>query len=103
MMPVTEEKPSICDIMLGKKAEAGMKKAKIQDMILRLLRETEEEDIGISLYSTVYQNGNELIFFTPKDRHRVIEILNRYSAESNHHKQILGRVVQCLGERLAAH
>lgn len=77
-----------------------MKKEKIKDLISKLLSEIEEEDIGISLFSTFYQNDIELSFFTNPDRERVLKILKKLSDDSKRHKIILGKVIVELEKKI---
>lgn len=73
-----------------------MKKKDITAIIEKLLADIEEEDIGISLFSTFYQNQDELCFFTAEDRDKVLKILKILSDDSRGHKEILGRIIQSL-------
>lgn len=77
-----------------------MKKPQIKNLIDHLLAELQEEDIGISLFTTHYQNKEELNFFAARDKERVLKILERLSAESVHHKQILREIIDMFTERL---
>lgn len=70
-----------------------MKKDEFRGIIEKLLSAIEEEDIGISLFSTFYQNEEELRFFREEDRPRVLKILKKLSDDSKHHKGILTRVI----------
>ncbi|HLD50002.1 MAG TPA: hypothetical protein VJC08_02260 [bacterium] len=76
-----------------------MKKEEIKEIMDKLLREIEEEDIGISLFSTFYQNQDELHFFKAEDRERVSKILKKLSDDSKHHKGILEKIINALGEK----
>jgi hypothetical protein len=75
-------------------------KQKIQNLIESLLAEIEEEDIGISLFTTFYQNEEELNFFTVPDRERVSKILKQLSDDSSRHKVMLATVITRLGEKI---
>ncbi|MCB9799620.1 MAG: hypothetical protein H6757_02540 [Candidatus Omnitrophica bacterium] len=75
-----------------------MDKPKIKAVISKLLQEIEEEDVGISLLTTHYQEVNELTFFKGKDREKVIRILRQLSEDSREHKKILERIIMLLGE-----
>ena len=77
-----------------------MKKEEVFEIIDKLLHEIEEEDIGISLFSTFYQNGEELRFFKEEDREAVLKILKRLSEDSKRHKTILGRIIEHLGRKV---
>lgn len=76
-----------------------MKKGEIKETIKRLLQEIEEEDIGISLFSTFYQNEEDLKFFKGEDRQRVLRILKKLSEDSQRHKTILGHVIRNLEKK----
>lgn len=76
-----------------------LKKEKIREMIDRLLGEIEEEEVGISLLNTHYQNEEELAFFTPEDRERVMIILKKLSDDSHRHKKLLEKIVTLLGKK----
>ena len=76
-----------------------MKREDVEAMIDTLLREVEEEDIGISLFSTFYQNQSDLAFFQPKDRIRVLNILKKLSEDSRRHKNILTQIINHLGRQ----
>lgn len=73
-----------------------MKKEEIKETIKKLLQEIEEEDIGISLFSTFYQNEEDLKFFKEGDRKQVLRILKKLSEDSKRHKTILGHVIRNL-------
>ena len=79
---------------------AAMKKEEIQELITRLLAEIEEEDIGISLFSTFYQNQAELDFFGVVDRDRVVKTLKKLSDDSKRHKTVLEDVIHVLEKKL---
>lgn len=70
-----------------------MKKEEIRGLVDRLLEEIEEEDIGISLFTTFYQNKEELAFFKEDDRDHVLEILKKLSDDSRRHKNILEKII----------
>jgi hypothetical protein len=74
-----------------------MDKERTKEIIDRLLREIEEEDIGISLFSTFYQNQVDLCFFKPDDRERVSHILKKLSDDSSRHKKELEEIIVHLG------
>ena len=77
-----------------------MKKEKIKETIEKLLANIEEEDIGISLFSTFYQGEEELHFFKEGDRERVLKILKKLSDDSKRHKGILARVINHLEKKV---
>lgn len=77
-----------------------MRKERIKEIIDKLLREIEEEDIGISLFSTFYQNHEDLDFFKDGDRDRVLQVLKKLSDDSKRHKGVLKKVIYHLGQRL---
>jgi len=77
-----------------------MKKDEIEALINRLLAEIEEEDVGISLFSTFYQNEAELAFFTKEDRKQVAALLQKLSKDSKHHKGILEKIIGRLEAKL---
>jgi hypothetical protein len=76
-----------------------MNTAEIRRMIEKLLAEIEEEDIGISLFTTQYQDEDEMAFFAEPDRANVRKILERLTADSRHHKEILKEVIAHLEEK----
>ena len=78
------------------KGSLPVKKEGIREIIDLLLAEIEEEDIGISLFSTFYQNEEELRFFKEEDRDRVLKILKKMSDDSKRHKQILEKIIRLL-------
>ncbi len=78
----------------------ALSKKEIKELIDRLLSEIEEEDIGISLFSTFYQNESELDFFTKPDRDRTLVILKRLSDDSKRHKEMLENVITKLGKKI---
>ena len=81
--------------------EAGvMKKEEIQEIIERLLCEIEEEDIGISLFTTFFQNEEELRFFKDRDREQVLNILHKLSEDSKRHKGTLEKIIGELGKKI---
>lgn len=75
-----------------------MKTQDVDAIIARLLDEMEEEDVGISLFTTVYQIDDDLKFFSAADRKRIKGILNRLSDDSHRHKKMLEAIVMALGE-----
>ena len=74
-----------------------MDKQKIREMIELLLHEIEEEDIGISLFTTFYKDDGELEFFRRGDRDKILKILKLLSDDSRRHKTFLAKVVSHLG------
>ncbi|OGW72756.1 MAG: hypothetical protein A2Y02_02175 [Omnitrophica bacterium GWA2_52_12] len=76
-----------------------MKKKDIDAMINRLLTEIEEEDVGISLFNTFYQNEDELSFFSDTDRGRVLAILKKLADDSLGHKAMLEKIITALGKK----
>lgn len=79
--------------------KTGMQRIRLKEIIDRLLHEIEEEDIGISLFTTCYQNLDELKFFKDEDREQVCKILKKVSEDSKRHKEILEKLIAHLGER----
>ena len=77
-----------------------MKREEIKTIIEKLLADIEEEDIGISLFSTFYQNQDELHFFKEEDREQVAKILKKLSEDSKRHKTILAEVIQHLEQKI---
>lgn len=77
-----------------------MKKEEINEIVEKLLREVEEEDVGISLFSTFYQNKEELHFFKQDDQERVLKIMHKLSEDSKQHKEFLKKIVTLLGKRI---
>lgn len=80
-----------------------MTKEEVEAVIEQLLTEIEEEDIGISLYSTFYQNRKDLRFFKEDDRDRVLKILKKLSDDSLRHKELLEKIILTLGGKLRGH
>ena len=81
-------------------AGTAVKKEEIKEIMEKLLGEIEEEDIGISLSSTFYQNQEDLLFFKAEDRERILKILKRLSDDSKRHKELLENIINALGEKL---
>ena len=81
-------------------AGTAVKKEEIKEIMEKLLGEIEEEDIGISLFSTFYQNQDDLLFFKPEDRERILKILKKLSDDSKRHKELLENIINALGEKL---
>lgn len=77
-----------------------MEKKEIKEFILRLVSEIEEEDIGISLFLTFYQNKDELSFFSPTHRDRVLKILKTVSEDSVRHKRIIETIITEMEKKL---
>lgn len=77
-----------------------MKKEMMNEIIEKLLGEVEEEDIGISLFSTFFQNEEELRFFKEEDREHVLRILHKLSEDSKEHKQMLEKIISELGRKI---
>ena len=77
----------------------AMKKQQVREIIQKLLKEVEEEDIGISLFSTFYQTEDELQFFKKEDREIVLKTLKRLSEDSKRHKEILRRIIFLLEKK----
>ena len=73
-------------------------KAEVKALIDKLLGEIEEEDVGISLFSTFYQDEQELAFFAPADRERVLKILKKLLEDSKRHKGMLEQIIAELGK-----
>ena len=82
------------------RAETAMKKEEIKKIMGKLLREIEEEDIGICLFSTFYQGEEDLLFFQDDDRERVMKILKKISDDSKRHKSMLGKIIDVFGEKI---
>ena len=72
-------------------------KEEIESIIEKLLLAIEEEDIGISLFTTHFQAEKELEFFLPPDRGQVKKILSKRSEDSKRHKKILEKIIAHLG------
>ena len=77
-----------------------MDKELIRKIINNLLKEVEEEEIGINLMSAHYQSGEDLRFFEPAERERVIKILKSMSEDSCRHKRMLDEMIAELTEKL---
>ncbi len=77
----------------------GIKKEELRAIMEGLIREIEEEDIGISLFSTFYQTEDELQFFKKEDREIVLKTLKRLSEDSKRHKEILRRIIFLLEKK----
>ena len=77
-----------------------MKKEETKEIIEKLLQEIEEEDIGISLFTTFFQNEEELRFFKENDREQVLKILQKLSEDSKQHKGILEKIISELGKKI---
>ena len=77
-----------------------MRKAEIRGLIDRLMCEIEEEDIGISLFSTYCQGEDELAFFKKEDREHIVKIIKKLSDDSHRHKKILTGIIEHLGSHL---
>ena len=77
-----------------------MEKKEIKTFILKLVSEIEEEDIGISLFATFYQNEEELNFFSPTNRDRVLKVLKVVSEDSARHKKIIETIITEMGKKL---
>ena len=113
MLPLREgacenKRPGPCQGVAYEGAEAmrrdvvknsKMKKEQLRAMTEELIREIEEEDIGISLYSTFYQTEDELQFFKKEDREIVLKTLKRLAEDSKRHKEILRRVIFLLEKK----
>ncbi len=78
----------------------SMHKEEMKEIMEKLLREMEEEDIGICLFSTFCQNEDELRFFKDEDRERILKILKKLSEDSRRHKGIIEKIVGEFGRRL---
>jgi len=72
----------------------------IKEIIHTLLEEIEEEDIGISLFTTHYQNEDELSFFDEKSKKKVRAHLERLSSDSKRHKELISEIVNHLVGKL---
>lgn len=79
--------------------KTAMTKEKIRAMIDKLLGEIEEEEIGISLFTTHFSNEEELEFFSPTNRETVKKILTRVTEDSGRHKKLLEKIVGLLGAK----
>ena len=78
----------------------GMKKEDVHSVIEELLKEIEEEDIGISLFSTFYQIEEDLNFFKPETRKRVESILLTLVDDSKRHKTIIAKLIHLLEKKI---
>ena len=76
-----------------------MRKERAKELIDKLLREIEEEDVGIGLFSIFSQNPEDLKFFKDNDRDRLLQIIKILSEDSKRHKGILGKVIKNLGQK----
>jgi len=76
-----------------------MPNEKIKEIIGRLLNEIEEEDIGISLFLSCYQDKDELEFFKDQDRETIRKILKRAAEDSQRHKEMIVKIISKLGAR----
>ncbi len=94
-----QDKDSLGQLGIGTLG-VSMRKERIEELINKLLHEIEEEDIGISLFSTLYQNHEELIFFKNDDKERVLQILKKLSEDSKRHKEILKQIITNLGKKI---
>lgn len=86
--------------VIKEKRKPSVKKEEVKQIIEKLLAEIEEEDIGISLFSTCYQDAEDLRFFKDPDRERLLAILKKISDDSRRHKNILERIVTLLGKKI---
>lgn len=75
----------------------GFTRVEAGEILKKLIRGMEEEDIGISLLTTFYQVAGELQFFQESDRLRVQRILQILAEDSTRHKQILSSVIEEIG------
>jgi hypothetical protein len=77
-----------------------MDKKDIKEFILKLVNEIEEEDIGISLFTTFYRNEDELSFFNSVHRERVLKIFKAVSEDSIRHKKIIKTIIGEMEKKL---
>lgn len=77
-----------------------MDKKDIKAFILKLVNEIEEEDIGISLFTTFYRNEDELIFFNPAHRERILKIFKGVSEDSLRHKKMIKTIISEMEKKL---
>lgn len=76
---------------------AAMKRVERRRIIEKLLDEMEEEDIGISLFSSQYLDAVDLKFFNEKDRAAVVFILKCLTEDSKRHRVMLEHIIEELG------
>ena len=77
-----------------------MEKKEVKSFIQQLIREIEEEDIGLSLFTTFYQNESELSFFDPIHRERVLKVLKVVADDSRRHKKIIENIISEMEKKL---
>lgn len=77
----------------------AMKRVERRRIIEKLLDEMEEEDVGISLFSSQYLDSADLEFFGEKDRQTVIFILKRLTEDSRRHRIMLEHIVEEVGRQ----
>ena len=80
---------------------ATVRNAEVKKLIEKLLDCMQEEDIGLSLFTTHYQDKNELSFFREEDQVRVGRILKRLCEDSKRHKKVLGKIIVQLEKKLS--
>ncbi len=73
-------------------------KENIKNIIDLLLVDIEEEEVGISLLSTFYQNEEELTLFSNGNKKTVMRILKRLADDSMRHKQIVEEIIDLLSK-----
>ena len=76
-----------------------MRRERAKALIDKLLREIEEEDVGIGLFSIFSQNPEDLKFFKDNDRDRLLQIIKILSEDSKRHKIILEKIISNLGQK----
>ncbi len=76
-----------------------MKKNLIKEIINKLLKEIEEEDVGIGLFSIFSESQEDLEFFKENDRERMLRMLQILSEDSRRHKTILDKIITNLGAK----
>lgn len=77
-----------------------MDKKNIKEFILRLVNEIEEEDIGLSLFTTFYQDKDDLSFFNPVNRERVLKVLKTVADDSRRHKKMIETIISEMEKKL---
>lgn len=65
-------------------------------IIEKLLDDIEEEEICMSLLNTHYQDVEELRFFEPEKREKIVHVLQRLAEDSKRHKQMIIKVIEML-------
>ena len=71
----------------------SMTTEEIREIIGWLMEEMQEEEIGMRLFTSHYQNDSQLSFFNASARERIGEILFKLSEDSKKHKILLERII----------